>query len=121
MAETGGLGVDAAVLCVASQSALDTCVASLRARGRLVVFSPIAGRPKVDLFRLLIKELEILGACNDEDYLDRALALLADGRLALNNLVTHRIPFAQWERAFELAAYGKDEALKVAMVFGETA
>ena len=84
------------------------------------VFSPIGGRPTVDLLRVLVKELEIVGVCNDEDYLDEALGHLADPQLRLDTLVTHRIAFSQWERAFELATCGKDEALKVALVFGET-
>ncbi len=90
--ETGGLGVDVAILCASSQSAMDQCVASVRARGRVVVFSTIPGRPTVDLFRVHLKELEILGACNDEDELDLAMACLANPELRLDQLVTHRLP-----------------------------
>jgi threonine dehydrogenase-like Zn-dependent dehydrogenase len=118
--EAEGSGVDAAIVCAGSQSALDLCVAGVRARGRVVVFSTIPGRPTVDLFRVQIKELEILGACNDEDELDPALEHLADPGLGLGALVTHRVVFADWERALELASRGKEEALKVALTFGET-
>jgi threonine dehydrogenase-like Zn-dependent dehydrogenase len=75
----------------------------------------------VDWFRLHTQELEILGACNDEDLIDAGLERLGDAELGLASLVTHRIPFAQWPRAFELARHGKDEALKVALVFGDPA
>ncbi len=44
---------------------------------------------------------------------------LSDADLRLASLVTHRIPFAQWPQAFELARNGKDEALKVALIFEE--
>ena len=90
--ETGGLGVDVAIVCASSQSAMDQCVASVRARGRVVVFSTIPGRPTVDLFRVHLKELEILGSCNDEDELDLAMACLANPELRLDQLVTHRLP-----------------------------
>jgi threonine dehydrogenase-like Zn-dependent dehydrogenase len=73
----------------------------------------------VDWFRLHTQELEILGACNDEDMIDAALERLADAELGLSSLVTHRERFAEWPRAFELARHGKDEALKVALVFEE--
>jgi threonine dehydrogenase-like Zn-dependent dehydrogenase len=118
--EADGSGVDAAILCVSSQNAMDLCVASVRARGRVVVFSAISGRTAVDLFRVHIKELDILGACNDEDQLDAAMEHLADPELGLGALVTHRVPFGDWEQAMELASGGKDEALKVALTLGAT-
>jgi threonine dehydrogenase-like Zn-dependent dehydrogenase len=64
--------------------------------------------------------LEILGACNDEDCHRAALELLTDRELDLGSLVTHRLPLSEWRRALDLAARGKDEALKVAMVFGDS-
>ena len=84
-----------------------------------MIFSGLLGPVPVDLFRLHVKELEILGACNDQDYLDEALACLSDPALKLDSLITHRVPFADWRRAIQLASRGKDEALKVAITFGE--
>jgi threonine dehydrogenase-like Zn-dependent dehydrogenase len=119
LAATDGRGVDAAILAAPSPTGVQVCLRSLRARGRLVVFSGIVDPTPVDLFRLHVKELEILGACNDQDYLDEALALLSDPALKLDAIITHRVPFAEWPRAIELASRRKDEALKVAIVFGE--
>jgi threonine dehydrogenase-like Zn-dependent dehydrogenase len=87
----------------------------------VVVFSALHGPANLDLFRLHTNELEIIGACNDLELLDPALERLSDPQLDLGSLVTHRLPFAQWPRAFELARNGKDEALKVALEFGELA
>jgi threonine dehydrogenase-like Zn-dependent dehydrogenase len=119
--ETNGLGVDVAIVCASSQSAMDQCVASVRARGRVIVFSTIPGRPTIDLVRVHLKELEILGACNDEDELDRAMACLANPELRLDQLITHRLPLEQWQKALELASNAREQALKVAFVFEETA
>ena len=44
--------------------------------------------------------------------------LLTDAALGLGELITHRLPFREWRRALDLAAEGKEEAMKVAMVFG---
>jgi threonine dehydrogenase-like Zn-dependent dehydrogenase len=118
-AAADGQGVDAAILAVGNQSALDLCVASARARGRVVVFSAIQGQSVIDLFKVHVKELSVLGACNDENHIDTALSRLADPELALQTLITHRLPFHQWPRAFDLAEQGKDSALKVALVFDE--
>jgi len=64
-----------------------------------------------------VKELEIIGACNDDDMLDRAIEMLSDQSLGLAGLVTHQLPLAEFERAFALAESGRDEAMKVAFVF----
>ena len=115
-----GLGMDVAILATGSPAALELALASLRARGRLVVFSAVHSAPAVDWFRLHTRELEILGACNAQDLIDPALACLANPGLRLNELVTHHLPFADWPRAFDLARSGKDEALKVALKFEDT-
>ena len=46
-----------------------------------------------------------------------ALELLDKRELGLKDMITHRIPFDNWEKAFELAEKGKDEALKVTLTF----
>jgi threonine dehydrogenase-like Zn-dependent dehydrogenase len=109
--------VDVAIIAAGSASALELGLDSLRARGRMVVFSAVQGTPAIDWFRVHTQELEILGACNDENFIDPALERLADPELDLASLVTHRLPFAEWRRAFDLARSGKDEALKVSLVF----
>ena len=114
-----GQGVDVVILATGSPGAFELALTSVRARGRVVLFSAVHSQPKVDWFRLHTQELDILGACNDQDLIDPALACLADPELRLDSLVTHHLPFADWRRGFELARFGKDEALKVALEFGE--
>jgi 2-desacetyl-2-hydroxyethyl bacteriochlorophyllide A dehydrogenase len=114
-----GPGVDVAILATGSPGAFELALGSVRARGRVVLFSAVHSQPQVDWFRLHTQELEILGACNDQDLIDPALECLANPELRLESLVTHHLPFADWRRGFELARCGKDEALKVALEFGE--
>jgi len=118
---SGGQGVDAAILAVGTAEAVDLCLQSLHPRGRLAIFSAISQPAPVDLFLVHVKELELLGACNDEEALDEALACLADPHLHLDGIITHRLPFDRWEEAMALAIRGKDEALKVAITFEEPA
>lgn len=114
---TGGEGFDAVILAVASAEAVSQGVAVLVPRGRLVVFAAVTEPCPVDLFRVNIKELEIVGACNDVDMLDRAVSLLADQRVGVSQLVTHRFKLEQYREAFAMAATGRDQAMKVAFVF----
>ena len=116
---TAGSGVDVAVLCVASQAAIDLCVRSLRARGRLVVFSSITAPATIDFVRILLKELAILGSCNDEDLFDEAVAFVATHNQRLAHLVTHHFRMEQWQQAISVASREKDHAVKVALTFGE--
>ncbi|HHY82491.1 MAG TPA: alcohol dehydrogenase catalytic domain-containing protein [Clostridiales bacterium] len=117
MQAVDGKGFDSAVLCVGTNEALDLAVAALRPRGTLSVFSAVKGKPTIDMFKIHVKELNICGSCNDMDYLDRALEYLQDEELNLKEVITHRLPFSQFQEAFRLAAKGKDSALKVSIIF----
>ena len=82
---SGAGGIDAAILATGSPAALELALGSLRARGRLVVFSAIHGTPNVDWFRIHTQEIEIAGACNDQDLIDPALNCLADPELQMRS------------------------------------
>lgn len=109
--------VDVAILAVGSAEAAETCLKALRPRGRMVVFSAAHQPVPIDLFRVHVLELEIAGACNDENKIDNSLQCLSDKSLALENIVTHQIIFSNWKEAFELARNGHDKVLKVALIF----
>lgn len=113
--------VDVAILAVSSAEAATSCLEALRPRGRLVVFSALPKPPVFDWVSVHTRELEIVGACNDEDRLDEALLCLSDPALGLQEIITHQIPFKRWEEAFLLARDGHDRALKVALTFPEVA
>ena len=111
---SGPLGLDAAVLAVGSAQAAALALELLRPKGRLVVFSALPGATPVDFFRLHVRELEIVGACNDHDRLDNAIARLRSRRASLERLITHALPLEQYREAIELANTGRDSAMKVA-------
>jgi threonine dehydrogenase-like Zn-dependent dehydrogenase len=116
-AEAGELGYDAAILAVGSPAAVRLGLSLLRPRGRFVVFSALPGETPVDLFRVHLDELEIVGACSDEDRFDEAVTRLGDAELRMEEMVTHTFPLAQYEEALALAETGHDRALKVAFTF----
>jgi threonine dehydrogenase-like Zn-dependent dehydrogenase len=82
-----------------------------------VIFSALPDSPQLDFFSLHLRELEIVGSCNDEDRLDDALEQLTNPTLALHEIITHEIPFDRWPDAFALAQAGHDRALKIALTF----
>jgi len=109
-------GYDAVIAAAGSPEAVREGLALLRPKGRLVLFSAVPGLTPIDLFDVHVRELEIVGACNDQDRFDEAVALLSEPSLKLGELVTHRLPLAQYAEAFRLAAEGREEAMKVAML-----
>jgi len=113
---TQGEGIDSAILCVSNPDAMDLAIEALRSRGTVAVFAALSGKTPVDLFKVHMKELTIAGSNNDEDYMDKAIELLGDEALNLKSIITHEIPFAQWQDAFNQADQGKTSCLKVSML-----
>jgi 2-desacetyl-2-hydroxyethyl bacteriochlorophyllide A dehydrogenase len=108
---------DIAILAVSAAVAVDTCLKALRPRGRLVIFSTLTEPVSLNLFKVHVSEIEIVGACNDENKMEESLQCLVDPVMALNEIITHHIPFKNWEEAFILAAEKHDQTLKVALTF----
>lgn len=119
LALTDSRGFDAVVVAVGTPQAARLGLALLKARGRLVVFSAIPGETPIDLFSVHLRELEVVGACNDQDKLDEAVAWLAGPGQGLERLVTHRFPLSRHHEAFEVAESHHDEAMKVGFLFGQ--
>ena len=88
---------------------------SLRKIGRLelVVFAALPAAAKIDLQHVHLKELEIVGACNDLDLFNCAMAILPEA----TPLVTHRFALADYRQAIDLAENGRDKSLKIAFEF----
>jgi threonine dehydrogenase-like Zn-dependent dehydrogenase len=116
-AEGGESGYDAAILAVGSPVALREGLTLLRPKGRMVLFSAISGQTPLDLLKVHLRELEIVGACSDQDRLDEAVQKLGDPALGLQDLVTHTFPLEAYQAALAQAAARHDETLKVAFVF----
>ncbi len=120
LCEVGGeAGFDAAIVAVASPDAVDDAIALVRPMGRVVLFAPLPGKTPVDLFTVLLKELEIVGSVNDQHRMDEAVRCLADPALGLGELVTHQFALHDYREAFALAEHGRDRAMKIALTFPE--
>ena len=113
---TDGAEYGAAILATEAKRAIPTGLACLGRKRRLVIFASLLGDTPLDLMTVQAKELEIVGACNDEDRLDAALAFLVTETASLSELVTHELPLTEYATALEVAAHGQDQAIKVALM-----
>ena len=114
---SGGRGYDAIILAVSRREMVNTCLGLLRPTGRLVIFAPMPGETGVDLFQVLLRELEIVGAVNDRNRFDESIAALADPAVGAGELVTHQFTLDDFAAAFETAEHDRANALKVAFTF----
>jgi L-iditol 2-dehydrogenase len=112
---TGGGGVDLAVVATGHPSVARDACRLVRRGGTVNLFGlPEAGsRLDVDLQDLYLRGIRVIPSyATTEPEIAEVHRMVADGRLRVNDLVTHRIPLDQVEEAFALAARPTD-AVKV--------
>lgn len=107
---------DVAVECTGSPEGFETARAAVRPRGTIVLKSTYAGKQALDMSRIVVDEITLVGSrCGP---FAPALALLAERRVDVAPLVHARFPLGDAVAAFEEA--GRPGVLKV-LVGMETA
>jgi threonine dehydrogenase-like Zn-dependent dehydrogenase len=107
---------DLAVECTGNPEGLELARAAVRPRGTIVLKSTYAGRASLDIARLVVDEVTLVGSrCGP---FAPALDLLAGGRVDVGPLVHARFPLHRAAAAFEEAA--RPGVLKV-LIEGGTA
>ena len=69
-----------------------------------------------DLFR---KNIRLIGSVGPDAQSNFPLAMdmIAQGRIDVSPMITHRLPFTEVQRGFELSLYKKDEAIKIVLEY----
>ena len=116
-AQARGGEYDAIVVAAGSKEAVHDGLELLKPKGRLVIFAAIHDETPINLFKVLLRELEIVGACNDQDRFDEAVRILSEPRLKPEELLSHRFQLSDYQQAFQVAGHGHEGALKVAFEF----
>jgi L-iditol 2-dehydrogenase len=114
-AETGGVGVDVAVVTAPSLDAYKSGMRICRKGGRLIVFAPTAPGKYLEVSpkELFFSEVQIIPSYSTSHLETReALDLIASGRLNVKVLITHRFRLVDTAKAFK-TALGSKESLKV--------
>ena len=112
---TEGRGVDLAVVATGSLRALQSAIASVRYGGTVMMFGvPSQGATMpLDMDYMYSREITLLSSYAASD-LDtrRALDIIREGRIGVEQLVTHRYGVADSQNAFDHAKSGSD-AMKI--------
>ncbi|MBO1329801.1 zinc-binding dehydrogenase [Streptomyces sp. VRA16 Mangrove soil] len=106
---TGNAGADVAFEVSGAAGGVDTAVDVLGVRGRLCLVA-IHPRPReVNLHRFFWRELTLVGArLYDRSDFGRAVALVADGTIPADRLISKVVPLTQAPAAFEALEGGGD-------------
>jgi threonine dehydrogenase-like Zn-dependent dehydrogenase len=115
---TQGEMVDLSVEAVGFPEPLRTAVCLAKRYGKVCVF----GVPRFDsaefpIERFFRYELEMIASVGPEcvAFFDAAVRMLVGGQLDLSAMITHRLPWADAQRAFDLYADHADGALKIVL------
>jgi L-iditol 2-dehydrogenase len=112
------LGLDVVFECCGKQEALDQAVELLKPGGKLIV----VGIPEFDLWSLSVektrrKEISIQFIRRQVDCVEQTLDLMKNGRIKIENMITHRFPFERTKEAFDLVADYRDGVMKAMIDF----
>lgn len=121
-------GADLVYECVGDDRSVDDALRFVRAGGRLVLMGTIGQTKKVDWTPILFQELHVTSvniACALEEHngerlrpFQLAIRWMAEGKLDLSPLLTHRFALVDYRQAFAVAmSKGRNKAVKVAFEF----
>jgi L-iditol 2-dehydrogenase len=107
------LGLDLVFECCGEQSALDQAVAMLKPGGTLVVVGiPLEPRVSFDSSKVRRREIRVQNVRRQNKCLEKAVAMIHNGRIKVDFLATHTFPLDEAARAYETAAARSDGVIK---------
>lgn len=112
------LGLDLAFECCGKQEAFDQAIELLKPGGKIIV----VGIPEFDMWSMNVettrrKEISLQFIRRQVDCVEDALKMMKDGSISIDNMVTHRFPFAGTKEAFDLVADYRDGVMKAMIDF----
>jgi L-iditol 2-dehydrogenase len=100
--------------CVGVQPTITQAIANARKGSTIVVVGVFGKKPEVDLGLVQDRELSLVGTLmyQKKDY-ERAIELVASGKLRLGEMITRRFPFSQYFKAYEAIEASGGNTMKV--------
>jgi (R,R)-butanediol dehydrogenase/meso-butanediol dehydrogenase/diacetyl reductase len=111
---TDGLGVDVAIECIGGEKTAPLTIQLTRPGGRAVIVGIFEGPSEQHFNDLVFTEREVYGSLAYYGEFDTAIALLSDGRLVAEPLITGRIKLDDIvEKGFEELVAHKESNIKI--------
>jgi threonine dehydrogenase-like Zn-dependent dehydrogenase len=103
---TQGKGLDSVVQCSPAGSAIALGLDALKHRGKLIQVGVVLNL-NIDIYnKLNTKELSMIGSRNYNDHDTAEIIEFVRSHPEIKNLITHRFPLEEAEKAFEIAEKG---------------
>jgi L-iditol 2-dehydrogenase len=110
---TGGLGADVVLECAGVPETLTWAMAMLRRGGRCAMVGIPTEDVAIQCQKLVLDELELVGSRASAGEMRRVMPFVADGRMRVAELITHRFPLAEYEKALATFNDRSSGALKI--------
>ena len=116
--ESGGCGVEVVVDCAGTARSTRDAFEAVVPGGRVLLYG-VYTEPlqKLDLNRVVLKDLSVFGALSDRTGWEEVIGLVASGSLRLKPLITHSFPLEAAPAAYELMARRADGVIKAVLMF----
>jgi len=100
--------------CVGVQDTITQAIANARKGSTIIVVGVFGKKPEVDLGLVQDRELSLIGTLmyQKRDY-ERAIALVSNGKLCLDQMITHRFAFRDYLEAYEAIESSGGKYMKV--------
>ena len=106
-------GMDVVFECAGQQETIDQAIEMLKPGGKLVLIgSPRTERISFDIDRIRRKEITIINIRRQNKCTQKAIDLIASGKVNVDFMITHRFPLEQTKKAFDLVAGYHDGVIK---------
>lgn len=105
---TGGEGVEAALEMSGNEKAFNLCIEALLPTGHISVLGVFDKPIPIDINRIIFKNITLYGVTGRKMFETWYIvsSLLLNKRVDLNKIVTHLLPFEEWEKGFLLMEQG---------------
>lgn len=110
---TQGRGADVVLDCAGTPDSLTTAIASLRRGGRCVVVGIPVQTASLDLQRLVLDEMDLVGVRGSAGEMRAVIPLVREGRIRVTPLITHHFPLDEFAEAVTVFNERRDGAVKV--------
>ncbi len=100
--ETDGLGVDVAFECSGHPASVKNCLLAVKKLGGYTQVGICGREITTDFDQIFYKQLRVAGSVGyTAETWERVIRILAQGRVSLGDLISHRLPLSEWRQAFE--------------------
>ena len=109
----GGLGADVVLECAGVPEMVNAALAMARRGGRVAAVGIPTEGVTINLQRLVLDEIELVGSRASAGEMRRVLPLVEQGRVRVSELITHRFGLAQYQQAIDTFNDRASGAIKI--------